>query len=253
MSSSALILAAHGCRVDPSVNAMVSYYADRMATMDCFDDVTAAFHQGVPNFATVLDELTAERITIVPLMTSEGYFSEVVLPRGLKRNTRYPEVTIRRTKPVGTHPGVADLVVNRVRHRLWENALDPSDTTLAVVGHGTGRHARSKDATCGLVDALRRRDVCGEVLSAFLDEEPRVETICRHATRRNILVVAFMIGGGPHSTRDLPKRLGIVHGDRAPGPPAKSALGRFVSCDTAVGSDPGILEIVAQLARSGPN
>ncbi len=277
MSRCALILAAHGSRVMPSTNRLVRECSDRFRHMGLFDEVTAAFHRGEPAFAVVLDHLSADEVTVVPLMSSEGYFSRIVLPRELKKNARYAELRVHQTRPVGTHPGIVPLVARRVRNRMEEHNLQPGSTTLAIVGHGTGRHRRSRVATVGLADALRRLDLCRQVLPAFLDEDPDVATINDRATQANIVVVLFLISRGPHATKDIPEAVGLTlsvedpvacsrsresvcasvlqHGHASiptcAGMPTAAGRvgGRFIVCDAPVGTDPGIIEIIADLAR----
>src|SRR6185295_20191563 len=95
--SRALVLAAHGSRRDPAANALVRRYAEEIRRRRLFDEVAVAFHQGEPGFDTVLDELTADEVTVVPFMTSAGHYSETVRPAGLARNRRYPEIRLRQT------------------------------------------------------------------------------------------------------------------------------------------------------------
>ncbi|TMC60941.1 MAG: hypothetical protein E6J17_09210 [Chloroflexi bacterium] len=87
MSGRALVLAAHGSRRDPAANALVRRLAESIRGRRLFDEVAVAFHQGEPGFEAVLDELTAEEITVVPFLTSAGHYSEVVLPEG-RRSAR---------------------------------------------------------------------------------------------------------------------------------------------------------------------
>ena len=82
MSGSALVLAAHGSRRDPAANALVRRLAQAVRERRLFDEVAVAFHQGEPGFDTVLDELEAEAVTVVPVMTSAGHYADVVLPGG---------------------------------------------------------------------------------------------------------------------------------------------------------------------------
>ncbi len=277
-SRGALILAAHGSRAMPSTNRLVRQCSDHFRDLGLFDEVTAAFHRGEPAFAAVLDYLSADEVTVVPLMSSEGYFSQIVLPRELKKNVRYAEQRVHQTRPVGTHPGIVPLVARRVHDRMEEHDLQPGSTTLAIVGHGTGRHQCSRAATIGLADALGRLDLCRQVLPAFLDEDPGVGTIHDRATQANIIVVPFLISRGPHATQDIPEAVGLTvpianptvcsrprqngcafvvqHGYASVAtrtgmlPTAGRVGGRFIVCDTPVGTDSGIIEIIADLARS---
>ena len=245
MSGRALILAAHGSRRDPAANALVRRLAESLRGRRVFDEVAAAFHQGEPGFDTVLDELTAEEVTVVPLLTSAGHYNDVVLPQALRKNRRYDAVRLRQTPPVGTHSGIAPLVARRVTELLRERHLERDDVALVLVGHGTPRHAQSRAATEQLADVLRRRRVAGEIAAAFLDDSPPLDQVAAQVTRPAVLVVPFLIGGGAHALEDLPALVGL---------PPDGALegwvgGRRVLIDGAIGGYPGLEEIVLDLAR----
>jgi len=246
VSGRALVLVAHGSRRDPAANALVRRLAESLRARRLFDEVAAAFHQGEPGFDTVLDELTADEITVVPFFTSAGHYSEVVVPEALARNRRFAEVRLRRSPPVGTHAGVAPLVARRVTELLREQHLDRQAVALVVVGHGTRRHPNSRAATEQLADTLRRRRVAGEIVAAFIDDDPPVDAIVSRIGLPNVLVVPFLIGGGVHTFEDIPRLVGLPPGAA---PRDGRAGGRRFLIDTAVGSYPGLEEIVVDLAR----
>ncbi len=252
LSQSALILAAHGSREEPAVNRSIEDYAEKLAQLGLFDEVAAAFNQGDPAYAAVIDRLEAEEVTVVPVMTSAGYFSDVVLPRELARNERFGRVRMHLTAPVGSHPRIVSIAAQRVCDLLSLYDLDPSATTVAVIGHGTGHHEGSRDATIGLAKKLGELDSVAEVITAFLDEEPGVECVCERASKPSIIVVPFFIGAGLHCLRHIPTRLGI-HPGRDAEPPLSANLGdRLVICDVAVGTSPEIVDIIKALAQELP-
>lgn len=250
MNRTALVLAAHGSRHEPDVNDRVRVFAGIISARCWFDEVAVAFHQGEPGFSQVLDRLSADEIVVVPLMTSEGYYSDVALPRELARNARYATIRVRRTGPVGTHPGMATLVARRFRKILLDHELHARETTLALVGHGTKRHARSRHATWALARELRQRNLCAQVVAAFLDDDPQVESILETANHPSLIVIPFLIGDGQHAAMDIPRRLGFSPGEDASLPLAGWIHHRTVVCDSAVGLDPGIVEVIAELART---
>jgi uroporphyrin-III C-methyltransferase len=235
VSGRALVLAAHGSWGDPSANTRVRRLAEALRQRRLFDEVAVAFHQGEPGFGAVLDEVAAEEITVVPLMTSEGYYSDVVLPAALAQSRRYPAVRLRITPPVGTHPGIAPLVARRVTALLREHGLSRPAVTLALVGHGTPRHPQSRAATLQLAGILSRRRVAAEVLTAFLDDDPPLASLLERARQPAVLVLPFLIGGS-HAEHDLPRVLG-------------EAPGRRVIVDAPIGALDGLAEIVVDLAR----
>ena len=258
MSRTALILAAHGSRVDPTINAQLNDYVTRIDRLGLFDQVEKAFHRGEPTFATVLDQLDADEVTVVPVMTSDGYYCDVVLPRELAKNRRFARVRLRQTPPVGAHPSMMSFVGRRVRVLLREYNLEPGGVCVVVVGHGTLRPPRSRLVTVRLAEALQNMDLCGEILYAFLEEEPGVESIPGRATLPAIIVIPFLISGGPHATVDIPARLGVSTnalerwGEELDStPPIHGRVGdRFVVCDAAIGTHPEIVDVIIELATA---
>ncbi|MFN2568871.1 MAG: uroporphyrinogen-III C-methyltransferase [Candidatus Dormibacteria bacterium] len=232
----ALLLAAHGSRRDPAANALVRRLAESVRARRLFDEVAVAFHLGEPGFGSVLDELSADEVTVVPLLTSAGHYADVVLPEALARNRRFAELRLRQTPPVGTHSGIAPLVARRVTELLRDQGIERHLTSLAIVGHGTPRHEQSRSAALQLAETLRRRRVTGEVLTAFIDDYPPVSALLENVTLPNLIVVPFFVGGGTHVAEDIPRLLVIRDS-------------RLVTIDQAIGSYPGIVEIIIDLAR----
>jgi uroporphyrin-III C-methyltransferase len=247
-SSKALVLAAHGSRRDPAANALVRRYAEDIRQRRLFDEVAVAFHEGEPSFDTVLDELTADEVTVVPFMTSAGHYSETVLPAALARNQRYSEIRLRQTPALGTHPGITALVARRITQLLRNEGLTRDAVSLVLVGHGTTRHPGSRTATLHLAQTLELRRVAGQVLAGFIDDDPPVEQALERATLSVALVIPFLIGGGTHALADLPRALGISDGATA----GRRKAGSRVLLDEAVGSYPELVELVIDLARRHP-
>jgi uroporphyrin-III C-methyltransferase len=247
--SGALVLAAHGSRRDPAANALVRRLAQALRERRLFDEVAVAFHQGEPGFDSVLDELEAEAVTVVPVMTSAGHYAEVVLPDALGRNRRHGSVRLRITPPVGSHPGIAPLVARRVSELLREQGLDRSETAVLLAGHGTRRHAGSRETTLRLAETLRRRGVASQVAAGFLDDEPSLPEALAEVRASAILVLPFLIGGGSHAAEDVPRALGLEPGEL----PLAGRLDRVrIVVDHAVGTLPGILDVIVDLARRHP-
>ncbi|MBA3319389.1 MAG: uroporphyrinogen-III C-methyltransferase [Gemmatimonadales bacterium] len=249
MSGGALVLAAHGSRSDPAANALVRRLAQAVRERRLFDEVAVAFHQGEPGFDTVLDELESEAVTVVPVMTSAGHYADVVLPDALAQNRRFPDVRLRRTPPVGAHPGIAPLVARRVSELLREYGLPRADTTLLLAGHGTRRHSASRDTTLHLAETLRRRRVAGEVIAGFVDDDPGLAEALGTRPEGPVLVLPFLIGGGSHAAEDIPRAVGLEPGEF---PLAGRVDHRLIVVDHALGTLPGLLDVIVDLARRHP-
>jgi uroporphyrin-III C-methyltransferase len=241
--SGALVIAAHGSRRDPAANALIRRLAEAVRARRLFDEVAVAFHQGEPRFDSVLDELSSEAVTVVPLLTSAGHYADVVLPRALARNRRFSEVRLRQTPPVGTHSGIAPLVARRVTELLRNEGIARHSASIAIVGHGTPRHRESRTSAIHLADTLRRRRVAGEVLAAFLDDDPPVTALLDTISLPHLVVVPFLIGGA-HAGEDIPRLVGLHDWRLATGDSR-----RRVTVDQPIGTYPGLVDIIVDLAR----
>jgi uroporphyrin-III C-methyltransferase len=247
--SGALVLAAHGSRRDPAANALVRRLAQALRERRLFHEVAVAFHRGEPGFDGVLDELESEAVTVVPVMTSAGHYADVVLPAALERNRRFAEVRLRVTPPVGAHPGIAPLVARRVSELLREHGLSRPAATLLLAGHGTRRHPASRVTTLQLAETLRRRGVAGTVTAGFLDDEPTLPEALASAPGGPVLLLPFLIGGGTHAAEDIPRAVGLEPEET---PFLRRADGRLILVDDAIGSLPGIVDVIVDLARRHP-
>ena len=243
-----LILAAHGSRTDSATNALVRTLARRIEHAKRFDEVVVAFNHGSPTYAEVLDQITATDLTVVPMMTSSGYFAEVELPRGLAANRRYSEVRIRQTPPVGVHPRMADLVLARLKDLSREHRLDPKHTEVLIVGHGTRNHPGSRGATEQLAANLRATNTFAGFVEAFLEEEPSIAEAYACLECENLIVVPFLIGMGQHASADIPEQLGLTLPELSKLPLRQWIKDRLVLCDAAVGTYPNVADLVLDLA-----
>jgi len=234
----ALVLAAHGSGQSGAANAHLRRLAQAVRARRVFDEVAVAFHLGEPGFASVLDELSTDSATVVPVMTSAGHFTRTVLPAALARNRCHRTLPLAIAPPLGTHGGIAPLVARRVGELLRTHHLERSDAAVLLVGHGTRRHPASRHSALALADALRARGAAGEVASGFLDDDPGVAEAYDSITRSAVLVIPFLIGGGEHPL-DLDPGRGLV----------PAAPGHTVIVDRPVGAEPGIVDLIVDLGR----
>lgn len=240
-----LVIAAHGSRAEPAVNARVHALARRVGRASGFDAASGAFHQGDPGFGRVLDEMRCAEFVVVPLLTSEGWFASTVLPRELARNRVAGRVAVRRTRAAGAHPRLPDLVVARVTTLV--DALDLARPAVAIVGHGTTRHPSSRDTSDGLAAHLHASTGL-EARAFFLDDDPAIEQVRHDFARGDLLVLPFLLGGGRHAVADVRERLGLRSGEESEVVMA-GLDGRRVVLDRPLGLDPGFEDLVEDLAR----
>ncbi|UFS71790.1 CbiX/SirB N-terminal domain-containing protein [Geomonas sp. RF6] len=120
----AILLMAHGSRI-PEANDSAREIAARVKTLTGYEVVEVAFReQHQPNIQIGVDrcvEQGAKRILLVPYFLSMGAHVLEDLPEELEvARTRYPEIEMVLGKHLGTHPKLAEIVVERIAQTLTE-------------------------------------------------------------------------------------------------------------------------------------
>ena len=243
-----VILAAHGSRHDPGINAAIRGYAQAVSQRAAFSGVHCAFHQGDPAFSTALDMVISSQVIVVPVMASDGYYSQIVLPRELAKSSRCSEIAMTITKPLGSHLLVCHLMSRRLARLIELHRLDPVTTSVVVIGHGTTRHSESANTTHDLVERLRGNPL-QDVFEAFLDEPPYVESVLDRACNPTVVVLPFLIASGAHAVLDIPRRLGSNF-RRAGSAMIGHSQGQRIIIDEPFGADPCVPELLLDLALS---
>ena len=222
---SALVILGHGSTVNPDSSAPSFDHAETLIARRVFGEVHCAFWKEEPSFRQVLHMVDRADIYVVPNFISEGYFTKTVIPRELELDgpvTRRGGRVIRYCDPVGNDPRMTDILMRRAAEVA--PGVDPAQTSLFIVGHGTDLNDNSAAAAKREVERIRERGLYAEVLNAYMEEEPLISKWAELATQPNVVVVPFFISDGLHSYEDIPVLLGIA--GESPG--AASAGGREV-------------------------
>jgi sirohydrochlorin cobaltochelatase len=204
-------------------------------------EVTAAFWKEQPSFGTVLEGLAAADVTVVPLFSSEGYFSQQVLPAEL--NPR-PGQKVTITPALGNNHRLAHIVDERLATTFTQHNLRPEQTAVVVVGHGTRRNSQSDNTTEKQAERLRQQNRFGEILTAYLDQPPLVDEVYQATALPNLVVVPFFIAAGMHTQEDIPEALAI---DPTPDI-IQTVNGRQVVYTRPVGLEDELYQLVLALA-----
>lgn len=247
MVSSALILAGHGSHITPQTAGLVWHHVDAIRRRGLFDEVTAAFWKESPSFHTVFNSLLSTDITVVPLFTSQGYFTQTVIPveMGLagpftQRNGK----TIRYAKTLSEHPYLSNTVVRRIAEKVAEVDALVAQTAVAIIGHSTRRNVESRKATEAQAEAVRALNLFAEVVAVYLDDEPSIPDVYRLTQAPTLIAVPFFLALGSHTTVDVPSELGLVSGTDS-----GEVNGRQVYYTQPVGTDDSLQEAIIELAR----
>lgn len=257
-SDSALVIVGHGSTLNPDSSAPTLQRAEEIRRRGIFGEVVSTFWKEEPSFREVFRMLDCRDVYVVPNFISEGYFTQTVIPRELELAGRVTERdgrVIRYCEPTGNHSRMTDLLM----HRAQEVApgVPPSETSLLIVGHGTGLNDNSAKAAKHQVGVISQRAAYGEVLATYMEEPPLIAEWDQYTKFPNVVVVPFFIADGLHSYQDIPVLLGI---NEEPGVAASHAevfrhnphhlRGRQLFYASAIGTDPGFADIILDQVRS---
>jgi len=217
MSDAALLIVAHGSTVNPDSSAPTLEHATEIRRRNIFADVQCAFWKEEPSLRDGLflfDPESIREVCVVPNFISEGYFTQTVVPRELEltgRITKRSNGQIwRYCEPVGNHPLMTELLLKRARDVAPD--VNPVETSLLIVAHGTDLNENSAVAAKREVEKIRSLGTYAAVLNVYMEEEPLVSDWRTLTKTPNVVVVPFFISDGLHSYEDIPRLLGIAGG-----------------------------------------
>ena len=205
-----MVLVGHGSTLNPDSSTPTFEQADRIRERHVFAQVQCAFWKEEPSLREVMRMIEAPEVYVVPNFISEGYFTEKIIPRELELTgpiTQRANKAIKYCEPVGNDTRMADLLLQRASEAA--PGVPPSETALMIVGHGTDLNENSAVAAKRQVSLIRRRNIYGQVLAAYMEEEPRIADWPRLTSQPYVIVVPFFIADGLHSYQDIPILLGI--------------------------------------------
>jgi sirohydrochlorin cobaltochelatase len=266
-SDAALIVLGHGTELNENSAAPVLQHSSELRRRKIFSGVREAFWKQQPQIKKVLAEISAPRIFIAPLFISEGYFAADKIPKELGFN--FPENLRLKTesseifycKPVGSHDSMTKVILSRadetVKKFPFPRLPKNSEITLFIAGHGTEKNKNSRKPIDRQVELIRAQKIYADVHAIFLEESPRISDCYQIAQTKNLVVVPFFISDGLHTQEDIPVLLGeakrIVEERVAVGQPSwrnpTEKKGKFVWYSSAVGSDPGMADVILERVR----
>lgn len=254
IKQSALLVVGHGSTENPDSSTPYFDHADEIRAQGVFAEVHCCFWKEEPSMREALYMIDAEEVFVVPDFISEGYFTREVIPRELDLEGPTTEVhgkTIHYCDPIGIHPAMSDILSKRAFEVA--DGIPPEETTVFIVGHGTGLNKQSAEAIRTQVTALsERHPEYASVQEAYMEEEPLIENWDKLAETPNVIVVPFFIADGLHSYEDIPVLLGL----REEGNPAEPGVlfeqnpfklrEKTLCYCPAIGTDKRISEVILQ-------
>jgi len=211
----ALLIIAHGSTVNPDSSAPTLEHAAEIRRRKIFARVECAFWKEEPSLRDALflfDPESIREVYVVPNFISEGYFTQTVVPRELELNGRITKRSNgqlwRYCEPVGNHPLMTELLLKRARDVAPD--VDPVQTSLLIVAHGTDLNENSAVAAKREVEKIRSLGKYAAVLNVYMEESPLVSDWRKLTKTHNVVIVPFFISDGLHSYEDIPMLLGMV-------------------------------------------
>lgn len=256
--NTALVIAGHGSTRNPDSCVPTLEHAENIRQRGIFREVATCFWMQEPSFREVLQMVESPEIYVVPNFISEGYFTRTVIPREMELDGRLTVRggrTIKYCEPAGRHPLMTELLMKEARSVAPD--VPPAETSLLIVGHGTGLDANSAEAARFQAAEIASAGEYGEVAAAFMEEAPLIAEWDRLTSRPNVVVVPFFISDGLHSYQDIPVLLGIRS---EPGAAAGRSdvfchnphdlRGRRLYYGSAIGTGAGFADIILDQVRS---
>lgn len=247
MPKTALVLAGHGSHISSQTAEVVWRHVDALRSMGVADEIAAAFWKEQPSFHAVFNTLTADDITVVPLFTAQGYFTQTVIPAEMSLEgalTHRGGRLIRYTGTLSEHPYLSGVVRQRVEDAIRILDCPAAETAVAIVGHSTRRNPESRKATEAQVAQMRALGIVAQVEAVYLDDVPEIPEIYSLTRAPYLIVVPYFLASGSHTTLDVPGELGLEAGQVQ-----KYINGRDVFYTSPVGIDETLREAVLELAR----
>ena len=271
-ANSALLIVGHGSTVNPDSSAPTLAHAAEIRRRKLFADVGCAFWKEEPSLRDAMflfDPGFIREVYVVPNFISEGYFTQTVVPRELELNgpitKRSNGQLWKYCQPVGNHPLMTELLLKRARDIAPD--VDPAETSLMIVAHGTDLNENSAVAAKREAEKIRALGKYATVLNVYMEEPPLVSDWRKLTKTRNVVVVPFFISDGLHSYEDIPRLLGIPvaagvdRGRPGSAPPATARGeifrhnpyridGRSLFYAPSIGTDPGLADIILEQASN---
>jgi sirohydrochlorin cobaltochelatase len=150
---------------------------------------------------------------------------------------------------------MTDLLLQRAAEVALD--VDPRETSLLIVAHGTDLNENSAVAAKREGEKIRALKKYGDVLNVYMEQAPLVADWKKLTKSPNVVVVPLFISDGLHSYEDIPALLGIAEARSASQRHANIFRHNPYKIDNrslfyapSIGTDPRVADIVVAQAQS---
>lgn len=231
-----MLLIGQGSTRSSRPDELLSRHAATLEGRGRFAEVGAAVLAGGPSLREALARIRARRVIIVPVFMCDGVLCREALPAALRAagECRPDGHAFYMCPPVGMHPAIADLIVDRAEAALMKHALTPTAATLLVIGHGSTRDPASESAVALQTERIRATSKFHGVTTAFISQPPLLEDVLA-GIKDPAIGVALFSARGNHVVEDIEKKF-------------TRDKGRTLVFAGAIGEDDRIVDIIDHLA-----
>jgi len=213
----ALVIAGHGSTLNADSSAPTFQHAATLRERGLFAEVHECFWKEEPNFRQIWYQVESPTVYVVPNFISSGYFTEQVIPRELGLDgpvTRRDGRTIYYSDPVGLHPTMKEVLLQRARSVVagsGESIAAPEKTAcLFIVGHGTNFNDNSTKIIHQRAAEIKESGLFADCQGTLMEQKPFIADWRELTDCPDVVVVPFFISDGLHSYEDIPVLLKIT-------------------------------------------
>ncbi|WP_339859081.1 sirohydrochlorin chelatase [Thalassospira alkalitolerans] len=176
--------------------------------------VRHGYMRSQPSLPDQLDRLKqdheADRLIVFPLFFSEGYLVVDELPRNL-RDAGLGEAII--LPPAINLPGFLEMVGRQINTSLARRGWCETQSSVFLVPHGLKTLTAALPETIRFAKDLGRLCTGVEICIGNIEGNPSLADWRTIGSRKNVLMVPMLAGGGTHADDDLPEMIGVKSGD----------------------------------------
>ena len=129
-----------------------------------------------------------------------------------------------------------------------DNPGEFRDAALVLIGHGSTLNSDSALPTWQHADAIRARNVFGEVMEGFWKQEPFLAGVLRGTSLPRVFVVPLFISEGYFTEQVIPRELGLATPRQPDFPRVQRRGGQTIHYCGPVGTHPSMTRVI--LARA---
>lgn len=214
-SRPSVLIVGHGSTVSLEAQAAARLHAKTLSLTNCFEHV-------VVHFLTSEDpvpDLPAGDVFLLPFFMSEGYFVTTKISEifGLEKLERHGvDQHIYQCPAIGVDPMLATILTKMVEECCSNEGCITADVDIVLLAHGSSQSPASREATKAQEALLRKSESYNSVSSAFLEEEPSLQSLVRERgkSRKPLIVLGHFAAEGPHAMIDVPTAIEELRKDK---------------------------------------